>query len=367
MGKRELLIAASVIVIAAIVYQFTAPAPKDGEGGFSLRRLFGDMRREMNEDAAKSEFVQKGTIPVGPGVEVVRISTSRSIPVTVEGEDRADIAYEMPVQSTGPDAPSALEYAKRSIVEVDDQGSQIGISTYFPAEGQQSGSLTLKVPARLIVRIEPGGRPRVKGVASVRLSRVTGEVLLEQIRGDVTGTHVSGDLTVKGAGSVNLILISSRVTLSGIERGVTANLRSGECEVRESRGPIVLTANSTRVLVAAHDGPIDIDGEGGQIKVDRPLQPVRIDIRRASVHVTLAGATPMTVVTSESPLQLMIDGTPAIQVDATSMNGGITATDFSLQPEKSDRASRLTHEFGGKATRVILRNTRAEIVIARVK
>jgi hypothetical protein len=367
MGKRELLIAASVIVLAAIVYQFTAPAPKDGEEGFSLRRVFDGMRREMNEDAARNDVVQKGTIPVGPGVEVIRISTSRSVPVTVEGEDRTDIAYEMPVQSTGPDAASALGYARRSTVEVDDQGSQIGISTYFPTEGRQTGSLTLRVPARLTVRIEPGGRPRVKGVAAVRLSRVTGEVVLEHIRGDVTGTHVSGDLTVNGAGSVNLILISSRVKLSGIERGVTANSRSGECEVRESHGPLVLTANSTRVTIAAHDGPIDIDGEGGQIKVDRPLKPVRIDIRRASVEVSLAGVTPMTIVTSEAPLQLTIEGNPAIQVDVTSMNGGITATDFSLQPEKSERASRLTHEFGGKAARVILRNTRAEIVIARAK
>ena len=49
MGKRELLIAAAFIAIAAIVYQFTAPAPKDGEEGFSLRRMFDGMRREMNE------------------------------------------------------------------------------------------------------------------------------------------------------------------------------------------------------------------------------------------------------------------------------------------------------------------------------
>jgi hypothetical protein len=75
----------------------------------------------------------------------------------------------------------------------------------------------------------------------------------------------------------------------------------------------------------------------------------------------------MTVVTSESPLQLTIDGNPAIQLDATSMSGGITATDFSLEPEKLERAARLTHEFGGDAARVILRNTRAEIVIARAK
>ena len=367
MGKRELLIAAAFVVLAAIVYQFTAPAPKDGEEGFSLRRVFDGMRREMNEDAAKSEFTHQGTIPVGAGVDVIRISTYRSMPVTIEGEDRADIAYEMPVHSTGPDADRALEYAKRSILEVEDLGSQLNLTTNFPTEGSQTGAVTLKVPARLTVRIEPGGRPKVKGVTGVRLSRVSGEVVLENIRGLVTGTHASGDLTINGAGSVNLILISSRVKLIAIERGITANARSGECEIRESRGPVSFTANSSRVTLAGHDGPVDIDGEGGQIKIDRPLQTVRVDIRRGAIDVTLASAMPVSLLTTEAPLQLTIDGNPALQLDAAVINGHIRAEDFSLQPEKSERAERLTHEVGGKGTRVILRNSRGDIVIARAK
>ena len=298
---------------------------------------------------------------------MIRLSTSRSIPVTVEGEDRTDIAYEMAVQSTGPDAAKALEYAKRSILEVEDLGSQVNLTTNFPPEGSQTGSLLLKVPARLTVRIEPGGRPKVKGVTGVRLSRVTGEVVLEHIRGAVTGTHVSGDLTITGAGSVNLILISSRVKLTGIERGITANARSGECEVRESRGPLALTANSTRVTLVAHDGPVDIDGEGGQIKVDRPTQAVRVDIRRAVVDVTLAGATPVSVITTDAPMQLTLEGNPPIHLDAVTLGGGINAVDFSLQPETSERVTRLTHEFGGKAGGGVLPNPRAKSVRARPK
>jgi hypothetical protein len=227
--------------------------------------------------------------------------------------------------------------------------------------------VVIKVPARLTVRLEPGGRPRVRGVSGVRLSRVTGEVILEDIRGSVTGTHASGDLTINGAGSVSLVLISSRLKLSRIERGVTANARSGECEVRESRGPLALTANSTRVTLVSHDGPIDIDGEGGQIKVDRPIQPVRIDIRRAAVEVTLAAATPVSVITTEGATRLLLDGSPAIQLDAVATNGTINASDFSLQPERSERVSRLTHDFGAKTARVVLRNFRSEIVIARAK
>jgi hypothetical protein len=172
MGKRELLIAAAFILIAGIAYQLTAPAPKAGEEGFSLRRIFGELRREINSDAARTEFKQAGTVAVRPELEEIRINT-RSIPVVVEGEDRTDIAYEMPVQSTGEDADKALSYAKRSAVETDDLGRQMTFTTYFPDEGSQTAKLTIRVPARLAVRIE-SGRPTVRGVAAVRLSRVGG-------------------------------------------------------------------------------------------------------------------------------------------------------------------------------------------------
>jgi hypothetical protein len=366
MGKRELLIAAAFICLAAIVYQITAPAPKDGEG-FSLRRAFDGLRREIRSESARGEFKQTGTIPVGAAVQEIRLNSNRSVPVTIEGEDRADIAYEMPVQSTGPDADTALGYAKRSIVEVEDLGSQLALSTWFPAEGSQNATLTLKVPARLAVRLDAAGRPKVRGVASVRLNRISGELVVEDIRGAVTGTHLNGDLTVNKAGSVNLILISSRIKLGAIERGVTANIRGGECEVRESKGPLAITANGTRLSVFGHDGAIDIDGETGQIRVDRPLQPAHIDIRRASVNVTLAAAASVVVITSESHLQLNLEGTPAILLDAAAWGGKINAEDFSLEPETSERGARLKHEFGGKAARVTLRNSRGDIVIARAK
>jgi hypothetical protein len=97
------------------------------------------------------------------------------------------------------------------------------------------------------------------------------------------------------------------------------------------------------------------------------LQPAHIDIRRASVNVTLAAAASVVVITSESHLQLNLEGTPAILLDAAAWGGKINAEDFSLEPETSERGARLKHEFGGKAARVTLRNSRGDIVIARAK
>ena len=75
MGKRELLIAAAFIVVAAIAYQFTAPPPKEGERGFSLSRIFSGMRRELHGDSARAEFTVSGTAAVASSVDTLRINT----------------------------------------------------------------------------------------------------------------------------------------------------------------------------------------------------------------------------------------------------------------------------------------------------
>jgi hypothetical protein len=367
MGKRELLIAAAFIVIAAITYQFTAPPPKEGERGFSLRRIFSNMRREMRSDSARAEFTVTGTVPVAAGVETLRLGGLQGMPVRIEGEDRKDIAYEMPVRSTGPDPAAALEYAKKSRVVTDDLGSEVTLSLYFPAEGSQTAALTLKVPSRLAVRLEGVSRPHVRGVAALHLGRVSGEMVAEDIKGGLTGTHLNGDLTVNGAGVVDVILIGSRSRFEGIERGLTLNARSGECEILKSHGPLDFASTSARLMVSNHDGPITIGGDGGDMRIDRPEKAVKIDIRRAAIDLTLAAAVPVTVLTTEEAIRLVLDGSLAVEVDAVVTNSIIDASDFGLQPEKVDRGARLVHAFGGKAARVVLRSAGGDIVLSRMK
>jgi hypothetical protein len=367
MGKRELLIAAAFIVVGALAYSFTAAPPKEGERGFSLRDIFSHIRREMRSDSSSAEFTHTGTIAVAAGIEEVRFNTGRSVPITVQGEDRRDIAYELAVQSTGPDPAAALDYAKRVTLKIDDLGSQLTLEVERPPEGRQTVALTMKVPARLAVRTESVGRMRVQSVSAVHMGMVSGETIAEAIRGEVTGTHRSGELTVTGAGSVNLILVGSRATFRGVERGLTLNARSGECEVADSRGRLAFTGTSARLQVSGVDGAIEIGGDGGQIRIDRPLRETRIDIRRAIVEVTLAAAVPLTILTSDEVIRLVLDGPPPVDVDAIASNGNVDAADFGLTPEKTDRATRLSHAFGAKTARVILRNSHADIVLAKVK
>ncbi len=367
MGKRELLIAAGFIVVGALAYSLTAPAPKEGERRFSIRDIFSGLRREMRSDSASAEFTHTGAIAVGAPVEELRLNTGRGIPITIQGEDRRDIAYEMAVQSTGPDAATALEYAKRVTLKVDDLGSQLTVEVEAPTEGRRSIALTLRVPGRLTVRTESVGRMRVHAVSAVHLGNVSGETVVETIRGEVTGTHRNGDLSVTGAGAVNVVLVGSRAKFRGVERGLTINARSGECEITDSRGRLTFTGTSARLQVSAFDGAIEIGGDGGQIRVERPSRETKVDIRRARVDVTLAAAIPLTILTSDETIRLVLDGAPPVDLDAVAANGNIDASDLGLSPEKTERAARLAHAFGGKTARVILRNSHGDIVLTTVK
>jgi hypothetical protein len=275
----------------------------------------------------------------------------------------------MPVESTGPDEATAASYAKKTELKTDNLGSSLGLTITFPNEARrQTASLVLKIPAKLAVRVEGASRGKVKGVASVMLGNVSGEVTIEDVPGAITGAHRQGELTISRAGSISLSLNSSRAKFKNIVRGVIVTGRAGECEVTDSHGPLELTVTNVETTVSGHDGPIAIAGEGGVVRLKNPSHETRIDMRRTEVEVNLDAAVPLTALTTDETLTLVLDGPPAIDLDSTANDGGhVQASDFSLQPETADRASRLSHAFGPKAARVVLRNARADIVIRKRK
>lgn len=369
MGKRELLIVLAFLVVGLVAYQLTAPPPKEGERGFSLTRMFSNLRREIRSESVRVTYTHEGRLAVSAAVAEVRLTPGRSVSMVITGEDRADIAYEMPVESTGPDEATATGSAKRTALQTDDLGSAMAVRISFPPEARQTASLTLRVPSRLTVRVESGARARITGVRAVHLANVPGEITLVEIAGAVSGTHRQGDLVVSGVGSVNLTLQSSRAKFRGIQHGLTLNTRGGECEISTSAGPIDITAMNGETTITAHDGPIQIGGEGGTVRVRAPSRDTKVDMRRAEVELQIAGAAGVTALTTDEPLRVLLDDSPPIEIDASASEGGhVQAADFNLQPTQEDRASRLTHVFGDKKlARVVLRNVRGDIVIGKRK
>ena len=370
MGKRELIIIAAFVLVGAVVYHFTAPAPKEGERSFSIGEIFSEVKREIGSDSANARVPKSGTISVRPEVTSVRISTPRSVPLTVIGESRSDIAYDMPVESTGPDEASARKYAEQSKLLEDDLGDVLGLQIYFPEEGTQTARLTLRVPAALAVRVEGSSRVQVSQLGSVELRNIAGETSISNVQ-MVSGSHRSGDLTVNGAGTVDLALSSSRAKIRSVTQSIQLNGRNGDCTITSSSGSVTVTMTNMELTIDLHEkGPIKIGGDGGRAAVNTLVTPLSIDARRMLVDLKLEASTAegITVITSEEPVRLALPGDAALVIDALATDGGVVkVTDFDWKVSSKERESRLSATVGRGGVRAVLRNVSGDIVISRRK
>jgi len=370
MGKRELLIIAAFVIVGAVAYQLTAPAPKQGEKRFSLSTIFSGIKKEISANSATARVSKSATIALRPGVKALRVSTERSVPVTIIGEPRTDIAYEMPVESTGPDEASARGYAERSGLREDDFGEVLGLTTTFPEEGTQTAKLTLHVPDSLAVRVEGTSRVQVSQVASLDLRNIAGETSISNVP-VISGTHRAGDLTVTGATTVDLTLVSSRAKFRAVTKSIQLNARNGECTITSSTGSIAVTAANVELSIDHHEnGAIRINGDGGRVTLNPLVTPLSIDARRMLVDVKLEVAPPqeITVITSEEPLRVTLPGDAALVIDAVATDGAtVKVLDFDWTPSTNDRESKLSATLGHGGARAVLRNVSGDIVISRRK
>lgn len=369
MGKRELLIIVAFVAIGVVAFELTAPPAPEGRS-FSLSRWWQSARRGMRGNQAMASTTQRGEIEVNRGVSELRVG-GMNRGVRIVGEDRENITWELHVESNGPDDATALAWAKKAKVKLDDLGSSVAISVSFPTEGNQWGALMLKVPARLALKISGGsGGADVAEVAAVDFDRVSGTVTLKDIAGAATGTQTNGELTIDGAVAVDMTLTNTRAKITGIRKSVVLNARNGRCEITDVSGSVEIDQANQETTVEAPDGPVRVTGSGGRVTIAHPKKEVKVDCRRAEVEVSLDAPVPMTLLTSDETLRLLLDGPPAISLDAVATEGGsIRAEEFDLPIKSVEGEQRCSKVFGdaNSAPRVTLRAVRGSIVIRKAK
>jgi hypothetical protein len=365
MGKRELFIFFGFLVVGVLAYQLTAPA-STSEGGFSFSKMWEAMRREVHGNPSRAETTLTGEFAAPPALSEVRFTDISRL--TVIGEARKDITYELRVESNGPDEATALSYAKRAVLKTDDLGSSLAFRIELPSEGRQTTQLVLKVPLRLTTRVQGGSRHEITNVAAVRLEGVSGTIRISSVAGPVTGTHRGGDLEITGVGAVKLTLQGTQAKFHEIREPLSLDLRNAECEINQPKAAIEIEQINSRVTISQPAGTVRVGGERGRVLVESPTSETRVDVRRAEVEVLLGAAVPLTLVTTDEELRLVLDGPPAVVVDAAAVSGEISTPGLDLKLEASERESRLAHTFRENASaRVSLRNLRGPIVIRMAK
>ena len=368
MGKRELLIIIAFVLVGAVVYQVTAPPPKPGERSFSIRQIFGNIKREISSNNSSASVTKSGAIKLRPDVSEIRVST-RSVPLTIQGEDREDIAYDFPVESTGPDEASARAYAEQTKILEEDLGPALGLKLYFPEEGTQHAQLTLRVPAKLMVRIENTSKVQLRDMDAADLRNLSGEVAATNV-GALTGSHRSGELTITGGGKVDLMLSSTRARIRDVTGSVQINGRNGECSIANGTGTVTATLNNVEFTVAGHTkGSVTLGGEGGRAEFSGIGSPLNVDVRRMTVEVEVpdGSSEPISIFTSDEDIRLALPE-HTVSIDAVvTERGKVKADDFGWKPQDGDRESRLIVTVTHTKARAVLRNARGDIVITRRK
>ncbi len=161
MGKRELVLIALFAIVGVVVYQVTAPPPQPGSQGFSLSRIMQSMRRGIHGNRASAQIDRTRTEPVDSSVQELRFVIPGT-ELTVAGEDRADIAIQMHVTSSGFDDAEAKRLAEVSTLTVTRAGPALVFNIKFPPEARQSAVLTLKVPEALTHATRSDGRRQAR-------------------------------------------------------------------------------------------------------------------------------------------------------------------------------------------------------------
>lgn len=366
MGKRELLLVAAFAIVGLLVYQVTAPPPAPGERSFSIHQLINNIRREVGGNRSNAEMSTPSTHPVPPQVTELRLNL-RSQEVTVTGEDRADIAAELHVRSTGYDPGEAEQLAKATTLKLDQAGASIIATLDYPKGGQQFTKLVLKVPAGLGVRMETHRGPlRISGVKTVEIVSASGNTEVRKIAGRVAANQTGGDLIVSDAGSVKLTTRGSDVTLEHVRGDVTLTTRSGELKATGLVGPIELESNSTDVTLDKLEtttGTVRVNAVNGTLTLRGLRADGRIDARNAEVTVDIDRAAPLAIYAEGEEDVRITAPRGGFQLDAVARNGRVTVPDGTVKVDVTGDEQRAGGAVRGGGATITVRANRGDIVI----
>jgi putative adhesin len=367
MGKRELLLIAAFVVVGAIVYQFTAPPPAPGERNFAPGQILEHIRRAMRGNRASAELTTRSTHPLAAGISELRLADLKSTNVTITGEDRADIDAELHVRSNAYDEDEAARTAKESVLKVDEAGTRMVLTVFYPQAGVQRGSLTLRVPQRLAVQLQGGGNElSINHVAALELGGARGKLVVGDINGLVSGAHRGGELRIVNAGAVKLTTSGTDVEIERLHGAMSLTMRGGDLKCAEVNGSIDLDTQGTDITIDQLEktsGIVRINAVGGSLEVKGLRSEGRIDVRGADVDLAIDRAAPLAIYSEGGDPIEITPPSGGYQLDAVTNDGMITLPEETLEITTTGNERRATGPINGGGPTITIRSRRGNITV----
>ena len=370
MGKRELVLIVLFLVAGVVVYQVTAPPAPPGTD-VSVGGIFQRIRRQMQGARETATGTSSQTIPVGAGVESVRISLPRPSELTITGTDRDDIEIRMQTTARGYTQAEAKAAADGATIKGETKEDVIALAGIWedrrgPAGYITQATVTILLPRRLAVRLLPHiGGLTVSNVASLESVSSRGETHVTDTAGAVQLTHSGGTLEVRGGTGLKLNARNSRGEISRISGSMSIEAIGGRLKLSELSGTLEIesrNADLTLENIAGLKPPFRFNGTRGELRIDGLRTEARIDGQSTDITVALDAAAPVTIYNVGV---IVVTAPPgAYTLDAVATEGRITSDDSSITATPSDGPdARVTAKIRGGGPTLTLRSTRGRIEI----
>jgi hypothetical protein len=374
MGKRELLLIAVFLVVGVVIYQATAPPAGPDDRGLSFSKIVDKVRREVRGNRASTEITRTSTEAIAAEITEIRV-LGWIAELELVGESRPDVATSLRVRSAAYDNNEAKQYAEETRLVVDRAGNSLTLRVKYP-EGRHTGRqwsyLTLKVPARLLVRTEGIGKAGIANVAGVEMTNSRGETSINGISGRTVVNHRGGTMSIADVGSLRWTGRNTELKVAGV-KGDTSILieQGGELIATKLAGAIDVESRNADVRLddlRAARGPIRLNVNGGSAKLGDIRTDTRVDGRRAELDISIAAAAPIAIYNEGDDIRL----TPppgGFRLDAVVIEGRIESKEtldqlgVELEGSEASKETRAAGAVGGGGPTITVRATRGNLTI----
>jgi Toastrack DUF4097 len=366
MGKRELLLIGGFVLVGALVYFVTAPEPAPGAQGFSIGKLMDGLRREVRGHQSSAEVKTSRTAALTAGVSEIRFETEGAT-LTINGEDRKDVAFDMVVWSNGYDETEARTYASETELRLTEVGRALVVSIKYPEPGQQRATLTVRVPKALAVRVQQSrGKLDIADVLGAELVDSRGQVTIRRVSGRLVVTHRGGTLTLESIGQLKLNARGSVVTLKEVRGDVTLQLQAGELRATALGGPVELESNGTRITFedpAPATKLIRLSTVGGSLNVSGLASEMRVDSRDTRIEIAIDKPAPVEIYAEGDPPMTVTLPPSGVTLEAVAIEGRLTVPDGLIEVSATATEQRAAGSIAGGGPKITLRASHGDITI----
>lgn len=352
MGKRELLLFLGFLAFGAIVYQATAPPPEPNKEGFSFSKFVGQVQAEIKGEQAETQVERTASADAPDGDGRLVIPQFRGT-LTIVGEDRRDVSARLKATVYGMDDNQAKARANDVNLTLQPQGDDISAQISLPKEVHRRPQLELivSVPTHLGLKLEVrNGQADLRRVGDVRIENSRGKFTMAEV-GEVEGALENSDLEIVRSHGITLKLSRTKARLEEIDGELTVEADHGELRLQQLHGAGKLTLERLDCEIDAVHGPLHIEPTHVGLNVRNVAAPLTVKGEHTEVMATLDGAVPVTIETTDEPIDLRAPHA-GVTIDARTENGQIRVADAGAaestpddqdkpeQPESSEKRER---------------------------